>query len=185
MQHINFRVVVATLALALLCACGASTPTAAQSSPSAAQPSPSAAALSCTSSGPASASWQAAPQITDTPILSAVASGDTFTLTFRTGTPAFTVQEVATAHFVKDPSNFAVDLAGNAGVRIAMTGFRGDMSNYTGSKSLDSSGPLLLQVAELGDFEGYVSWGAGLSKPGCANVVASGSTLTFHFIPAP
>ncbi len=66
-----------------------------------------------------------------------------------------------------------------------MTGFRGDMSNYTGSKSLDSSGPLLLQVAELGDFEGYVSWGAGLSKPGCANVVASGSTLTFHFIPAP
>jgi hypothetical protein len=59
------------------------------------------------------------------------------------------------------------------------------MESYTGPMVLDSKGPLLLQVAEIGDFEGYVSWGAGLSKLGCANVAASGSTLTFHFIPVP
>ena len=66
-----------------------------------------------------------------------------------------------------------------------MTGFRGDVSNYTGPKTLDSAGPILLQAASIGDFEGYVSWGAGLSKPGCANVTAGGSTLTFHFVPVP
>src|SRR4029077_1197903 len=138
MQHIHFRALVAALAVALLCACGASSPTASQPSPSGAQPSPSAPALTCTAPGQASAAWPAAPQITDTPILSAVASGDTLTLTFRSGTPAFTVQQLATAHFFKDPSNFAVDLTGNAGARIAMTGFRGDMSNYAGSQQMDS-----------------------------------------------
>ena len=115
--------------------------------------------------------------------MSAVVSGDTFTLTFKTGTPAFTVEQLPSPHFHVDPSGLPVDLSGNAGVRIAMTGFRGDLSNYIGPKTLDSNGPLLLQVGSIGDFEGYVSWGAGLSKPGCAYVTTSGSTLTFHFVP--
>ena len=115
----------------------------------------------------------------------AVVSDDTFTLTFSSGTPQFTVEQYPSAHFRQDASNLPVDLAGTAGIRIAMTGFRGDFSSYTGPRTLDSSGPLLLQAAEIGDWEGYVSWGTGLSGPACVNVMASGSTLTFHFIPSP
>jgi hypothetical protein len=68
---------------------------------------------------------------------------------------------------------------------IVLKGFRGDMNNYVGPASFTSQGPLLLQVKSLGGSEGQVSWGAGLSRPGCASVAANGSTLTFRFIPQP
>ena len=59
------------------------------------------------------------------------------------------------------------------------------MDNYVGPASFNSQGPLLMQVKSLGGYEGQVSWGAGLSRPGCASVKATGSTLTFAFIPLP
>ncbi len=59
------------------------------------------------------------------------------------------------------------------------------MENYAGPASFVSQGPLLVEVRSLGGYEGQVSWGAGLSQPGCANVTTTGSTLTFHFIPLP
>jgi hypothetical protein len=173
--------VLPVLALALLCACGATTPPT-----PAAQASPSPVALSCTPSGSASPSWPAPASASSSPaILSATVSGDTLKLTFAAGTPQFQVQPASSAHFTIDPSGQAVDLAGTTGVRIAMQGFRGDVVNYAGPKTITSTGPLLMQVASIGDFEGYVSWGVGLGGPGCANVTASGSTLTFTFIPAP
>jgi len=70
-------------------------------------------------------------------------------------------------------------------VLIVLRGFRGDMNNYVGPTSFSSQGPLLLQVKSLGGSEGQVSWAAGLSRPGCAGVTATGSSLTFHFIPTP
>jgi hypothetical protein len=48
---------------------------------------------------------------------------------------------------------------------------------------MSSTGSLLRQVTAIGDSEGVVSWAAGLSSPGCTNVTANGSTLTFHFVP--
>jgi hypothetical protein len=176
-MHIYCRASVASLGFLLVAGCGASTPTATR-------PSPSAASQTCTSSGQASPSW-AAPEPPAVPIVSAVVSNDDFILTFLSGTPAFTVQQLTSAHFSEDASGRAVNLSGTAGVRIAMTGFRGDVANYKGPTTLNSTGPILLQVAPIGDFEGYVSWGAGLSQPGCVNATASGSVLTFHFIPAP
>jgi len=118
----------------------------------------------------------------NTSIASATVSGDTLELTFASGTPAFQVASQANAHFVTDPKGSPVDLVGSAGDRIVMTGFRGDMINYSGPKTLTSSGPLMLQVASIGDYEGYVSWGVGLNAPGCATVTSSGNILTFHFI---
>ena len=65
------------LALALLCACGATTPPT-----PAAQASPSPVALSCTDSGDASASWAAPSTAPSTPaIVSATASGDKLQIT--------------------------------------------------------------------------------------------------------
>jgi hypothetical protein len=109
-------------------------------------------------------------------------SGDTFTLAFVNGTPPFQVVTQSNADFVEDASGKKVTLSGTAGARITLTGFRGDMSNYSGPKTLTSTGPILLQVAEIGDFEGHVSWGVGLGVPGCATVTSGASTLTFHFI---
>ncbi len=114
-----------------------------------------------------------------------MAAGDTLTLTFDQGTPAFEVNTQAGTHFVQDPSGKPVDLAGSAGATIVLRGFRGDMRNYTGPVSIASSGPLLVQVYELGDFEGIVTWAVGLGSAGCANVTAAGSNLTFHFITPP
>jgi hypothetical protein len=117
-------------------------------------------------------------------IVSATISGDTLTLTFLTGTPAFSLTPQASPVFYTDPQGSTVPLTGTAGVRIVLTGFRGDISNYTGATSQTSTGPLLLQIYKLGDFEGTVSFGAGVSASACAHVTASGNTLTFVFIPA-
>lgn len=150
-------------------------------------PTPSPSPLACVATGPASASWpgpvsspNAAP-----PIVSVVAAGDVLTLTFVQGTPSFEVKQQAGSQFSQDPSGKPVTLAGSAGAMIVLRGFRGDMRNYTGPASVISSGPLLLQAYALGDFEGVVTWAVGLSGPGCANVTAAGSNLTFHFIPPP
>src|SRR5438093_3521655 len=147
MPHISSGAVVATLGLVLLSACGASTSTAAQASPA---PTTN---LSCTSAGQASSAWSV-PEPPSSPIVSAVVSGDTFTLTFTSGTPAFTVQQVPSAHFQRDPSGLPVDLRGTAGVRIAITGFSADVSNYAGPRPLDSGAPTILHAASIGDFEG-------------------------------
>ena len=175
------RRTILTLALILICACGAAA-NSANGQPAQATASP--AALSCTASGAASASWSAAPSASAaTPaIVSAVADGDTLKLTFASGTPQFEVAPVGSAHFTVDPSGRPVDLAGASGVRIVLRGFRGDMSNYNGAARFTSSGPILLETGAIGDFEGVVSFGAGVSRPACANVTASSSTLTFHFI---
>ena len=134
--------------------------------------------------GVASQSWplpQPAPS-SPPPIVSAAVAGDTLKLTFVGGTPQFQVVTQSTAHFIQDPSGTPVSLGGTSGARILLTGFRGDQPNYSGPKAFTSSGPRLLQVAELGDFEGHVIWGVGLSEPACATVSSTTSTLTFHFI---
>jgi hypothetical protein len=115
--------------------------------------------------------------------MSATVSGDTLTFTFGSGTPPFQVLTQSDAVFAKEPTGDRVALTGTSGARIVLTGFRGDQSNYSGPKKLTSTGPLLLEVDELGDFEGTVSWGAGLQGQSCANVTSTGSTLTFQFIP--
>jgi len=175
MRRITF-----TLALIFISACGAANGGSGQPTPPTASP----VALSCTASGDASANWPAASSASATTpaIVSAAADGDTLKLTFASGTPQFQVTPVGSAHFTVDPSGRPVDLAGASGVKIVLRGFRGDVSNYNGPARLTSSGPILLEVGAIGDFEGVVSFGAGVSRPACAHVTASSSTLTFRFI---
>jgi len=168
----------------LLAACG---PSGGGNSRTTTTPAPSPTPLACTSGGAASASWPApdAQAGTTPPIVSAVVAGDTFTLTFQQGTPAFEVKTQAGTHFTKDPSGAPVDLAGSAGATIVLRGFRGDVRNYAGPASIMSSGPRLAQVYEVGDFEGVVTWAVGLNGAGCANVTSTGSSLAFHYTAAP
>jgi hypothetical protein len=185
MRFVGAVCVILALVIVLV-ACGSSTG-GTQTTPSATSPTPSPPPLACTTGGAASGTWPGPSAGTSTtpPIVSAVAAGDTLTLTFQQGTPAFEVKTQSGTHFVKDPSGQSVDLAGTAGVTIVLRGFRGDIRNYTGPVSISSDGPRLLQVYELGDFEGVVTWAAGLSSTGCAAVAAAGSTLTFQFVAPP
>jgi len=117
------------------------------------------------------------------PLVSAVVSGDTLTLTFVQGTPAFELTPQATARFTAtDGRGGTVVLSGTAGVLIVLHGFRGDMQNYAGTKDLMANGKILVEVRELGEFEGVVGWAAGLGRAGCANVAVGSSTLTFTFL---
>jgi hypothetical protein len=174
----------AIVVLPILAACGG-TSLAAQATPSpVASPSISGTPLTCAAGGPASGSWKTPDQMSGTtpPIMSAVVAGDTLTLTFVTGTPAFDVTTQPTAHFTAtDGRGESVVLSGSSGVRIMLRGFRGDMQNYTGAKDFVTNGKTLVEVRELGDYEGVIGWAPGLTQPGCASVAASASTLTFTF----
>lgn len=123
------------------------------------------------------------PPSSTPPIVSATVSGDTLTFAFTAGTPPFQVITQSGTEFAEDPSGKRVNLAGTDGARIVLTGFRGDQTNYKGDKKLTSTGSRLLEVVELGDFEGNVYWGVGLNGSSCANVTSSGSSLIFQFIP--
>ena len=147
--------------------------------------SPTTSPQACTSSGPASPSWVLpwSRAVGASPIVSAVAAGDTFTLRFDQGTPEFETRTQGSSRFSRDPSGRPVTLAGSSGVLMVLRGFRGDAPNYRGPEALTSQGSVLQEVRQIGDFEGVVSWAAGLSAPGCASVTATGSTLTIRFVP--
>jgi hypothetical protein len=148
---------------------GATAPPAAPVVESAGSPPPT-----CTSSGPATGAFQPV-------IASASVSDDTLVLRFLRGTPAFTVTPQPTPGFFRQTGQVTAN--GSAGVHVVLHGFRGDQPNYSGPWSLVSDGSRLRQVLLLDDFEGVIGWGAGVSAPSCASVTASGSTLTFRFIP--
>jgi len=166
-------------------ACGTtSNPTSSPSTSSSSSPSPT--QVACVTSGPASSTWPSADKLPATPSITSVdLSGDVLTMTFASGTPAFDVATQPTAKFTTDPSGQAVTLGGTAGVKITLRGFRGDVKNYAGPNQVGSNGQIVLNAYELGDFEGVVTWGAGVSAPACTAVTASGSTLTFQFIRQP
>ncbi len=133
-----------------------------------------AAQSSCTDSGAASSPGP-------TRIVSKAAHDDTFTITFDQGVPQFQVFTQTNARFVADPSGMPVLLPGSAEVRIVLRGLTFP-SDPSGPSSFSPGGQLVLEIRRIGDFEGVVTWAVGLRHPGCANVTASGSTLTFRFI---
>ena len=171
----------AVAAVGILAACGEES---AAPSPSA-QGSPSPPSLACTQSGPASTDWPAPDLRTPTvpPLTGNSLSGDSMSLFFERGTPAFEVTPQSTTHFTEVSGRGApVDVQGTAGVLIILRGFRGDMANYVGATDFYPNGTLLKEVRFLGDYEGVIGFAIGLGRPACANVTESGSTLTFRFI---
>jgi hypothetical protein len=183
----NLSIALTAISLVLVSGCGTAR-TAPGSAANPAQPTTEATTLACTSAGKASPSWPAAStrSTSITPIATATAAHDTFELTFDSGTPDFEVIPQSNAHFFFDSGRGqAIDLPGSDGVRIVLRGFRGDMANYAGPDQIAADGPLLLQIHTLGGSEGQVSWAAGLSRPACTSVTATGSTLSFHFVASP
>jgi hypothetical protein len=137
-------------------------------SPSA-NPSPTAAPLACVT-GPMTMTNETAPPLA---FIAAVRTGthagyDRLTIEFkdvRTGTIKLIPQ--ANARFVMDGSGATVTLAGKYGLLIRITG-ADNHTAYTGPTDIKTpNNPGILEVRQVGDFEGTVQWAVGLSSSAC------------------
>ncbi len=84
--------------------------------------------------------------------------------------PPYEVIRQSSTHFVKDPSGQPVTLQGSTGLRVILRNTTAH-DTYQGNTDLTPNLPVLIEAAELGDFEGVNSWGLGLSRGACMRVL--------------
>jgi hypothetical protein len=92
---------------------------------------------------------------------------DRLVLQFDTRVPTFTVKRQAKPIFKNGASGQAITLNGTAGVLVQI--HSGSASGtYSGSTDIvHADYTVLVEVKIVEDFEGYLAWGMGLSKPAC------------------
>jgi hypothetical protein len=92
---------------------------------------------------------------------------DRLTIEFNNGQPeSIEVRPQANTKFMTDPKGDTVTLAGQVGLKITIHSADAHTA-YSGTGNVKTGYSGLLEVRELGDFEGYVSFGLGLATPGC------------------
>jgi hypothetical protein len=92
---------------------------------------------------------------------------DRFVLQFSARVPTYTVKRQAKPIFKTGGSGQTVTLSGTAGALEQVHSATG-AGTYSGSTDFTNAGFQVLNEARLTeDFEGYVSWGLGLSRPAC------------------
>ena len=92
---------------------------------------------------------------------------DRLVLQFNTRVPSYTVKRQAKPTFKGGPRGQAITLSGTAGVLVQI---HSASASGTYSGPADISHPdyrVLVEAKIVEDFEGYLSWGVGLSKPEC------------------
>jgi hypothetical protein len=95
---------------------------------------------------------------------------DRFVLQFDGIVPTYDVKRQAKPTFPLGASGQTVTLQGTAGVFVTVHSATG-VTTFTGSTDLiQANNPVLLEARQTQDFEGFVSWGLGLSKPACMRV---------------
>jgi hypothetical protein len=95
---------------------------------------------------------------------------DRFVLQFDGRVPAYTVKRQAKPTFKTSASGQTITLTGNVGVLVQVHSAT-ESGTYTGPTDFVHPDFQALNEARLtGDFEGYVSWGLGLSKSTCMRV---------------
>ena len=67
---------------------------------------------------------------------------------------------------MKDASGQPVTLQGSSGLKLVFHGATGSPT-YTGSTDLKPELPVVQEAEQIGDFEGVLSWGIGLSQQSC------------------
>ena len=93
---------------------------------------------------------------------------DRVTIEFKNGQPASIEvgPNKAGNKFMTDPKGDTVTLAGQVGLLIVIHTSDAH-TDYSGSTDIKTGYSGLLEVRQLGDNEGYVTYGLGLSSPGC------------------
>lgn len=95
---------------------------------------------------------------------------DRFVLQLASIVPTYTVKRQSKPIFTSAPSGQAIMLAGSAGVLVTVHSAQGT-TTFTGSTDIvQTTNQVLIEARQVQDFEGYVSWGLGLSKPACMRV---------------
>lgn len=80
--------------------------------------------------------------------------------------PAYTLTRQASTHFIKDPAGQDVTLKGAAGLKLVFHGAKA-YPTYTKPTDLVPSAVVVQEAQQIGDYEGVLSWGIGLSKQSC------------------
>ena len=102
--------------------------------------------------------------------MSSEAGYDRFVLQFDGIVPTYDVKRQAKPVFALGGSGQAITLKGTSGVSVTVHSATG-VTTFSGPTDLTQAGnPVLLEARQTEDFEGYVSWGLGLSKPACMRV---------------
>lgn len=98
------------------------------------------------------------------------ASFDRFVIEFSTHrVPHYQITPKSNTTFALDPSGRSVTLLGSAGQRVVLHTATG-VGTYHGSADFRTGFPQLVEARRLGDFEGYVTWGLGLTHQSCRRV---------------
>jgi hypothetical protein len=109
-----------------------------------------------------------------TAVRAAAQSGyDRFVIQFSGPVPQYQVQAQSGSTFVQDASGAPVMLQGSSGLVVVLRN-TSSAGSYTGPTDLHPNGTALREARQVGDFEGVVHWGLGLSHPACYRV----TTLT-------
>lgn len=98
------------------------------------------------------------------------ATYDRFVVQFsKPGIPAYTVTPKSSARFWLDGSGRPVTLRGAAGIKLVLHPASGQ-GTFSGPTDIRTGFLQLREARQLGDFEGYVSWGLGLAHQSCKRV---------------
>ena len=102
--------------------------------------------------------------------MNAQAAYDRFVLQFDPIVPTYTVKRQAKPVFPLGASGQDTTLQGTAGVLVTVHSATGT-TTFTGSVDIvQPQNKVLVEAKQTQDFEGYVSWGLGLSKAACMRV---------------
>jgi hypothetical protein len=101
---------------------------------------------------------------------------DRFVIQFSGPVPQYQVQAQPGPTFVQDASGAPVTLQGSSGLLVTLRN-TSEAGSYSGPTDLHPNGTVVREARQVGDFEGVVHWGLGLSHPACYRV----TTLTSPF----
>ena len=92
---------------------------------------------------------------------------DRFVLQLDSAVPTYTVKRQATAVFQNGATGLKLTLLGNSGVVVTLHSATG-ATTFTGPTDFQHPEyQVLLEARQTQDFEGYVTWGLGLSRAAC------------------
>lgn len=93
-----------------------------------------------------------------------------FVLQFDPIVPTYTVKRQVKPVFTLGGSGQNATLLGNAGVLVTVHSATGATTFVGSTDIVHPENKVLVEAKQTQDFEGYVSWGLGLSKPACMRV---------------
>ena len=92
---------------------------------------------------------------------------DRLTIEFNNGQPnSIEITPQTNTNFINDPKGDTVKLAGQVGLKVVIHTADAHTA-YSGPKDVMTGFAGLMEARQMGDFEGYVTYGLGLAKPGC------------------